>query len=541
MALQKLAIAIFAYYAAITIQGCGGGDEGEKEDATASTKAPVTTTATTPAPTAAATPAPTPTPTVAAAEVVTGSLSFAMTPEEATSVADAFANDDTKAEVTAAFASSISAGIAGVEAADVAINDIIAARRLTIRSLGSHATGSLKVDYAITVPATVSDIGAAITSVDTATVTAAVQTGLRSIPVLATIEVASMETPTAPTTLSPCMAEFENINMEMMKGEMDGMKTTPGLCSGFEGFATHCKKSDWGALTAEEKDRTGGMSYDDALKTKDQRCSPCGKGWEMLKKKMDGGRRLGGHEGGQGGDSGPTKEQCDEMDKFIADCPNKADFDALEIQCGGDDHGANGGHSHSHHDRALGGHVATTTTTNEGSGYGYGYGVAETTPAPVSGCYGGPMCKAAYGAGLINSMHGCCDCTRFGPSEEECNAGAGVMWSDKCLGLCYDGPDVINGAAAEAGCYGGPACDEAFKAGNIGSKHGCCDCGEVTETECTAGAGVSWYAQCGTGLCLPDWRNPLMDSGPKCGDDGFEKYDNIKAALDEMKQGCGTA
>merc|ERR1719201_1299948 len=92
--------------------------------------------------------------------------------------------------------------------------------------------------------------------------------------------------------------------------------------------------------------------------------------------------------------------------------------------------------------------------------------------------------------------------------------------------------------AATAGCYGGPACDEAFKAGNIGSKHGCCDCGEVTETACTAGAGVSWYAQCGTGLCLPDWRNPLMDSGPKCGDDGFEKYDNIKAALDEMKQGC---
>merc|ERR1719160_1060410 len=124
-------------------------------------------------------------------------------------------------------------------------------------------------------------------------------------------------------------------------------------------------------------------------------CSPCGKGFMMLMKKMDGGRRLQG-----GGDSGPTTEQCDAIDKFISDCPDKTAFDALELQCGGDDHGDQGHHDHSghsHHDRALGGHVAATTTTDEGSGYGYGYGVAETTPAPVSGCYGGPICKEAYG------------------------------------------------------------------------------------------------------------------------------------------------
>jgi hypothetical protein len=30
----------------------------------------------------------------------------------------------------------------------------------------------------------------------------------------------------------------------------------------------------------------------------------------------------------------------------------------------------------------------------------------------------------------------------------------------------------------------------------------------------------------------------LSDSGPKCGDYGFEKYDFIKAAIDEMKKGC---
>ena len=49
MALQKLAIAIFAYYAAITIQGCGGGDA--DDDSTVAKTAPTTAKpTTTPAP-----------------------------------------------------------------------------------------------------------------------------------------------------------------------------------------------------------------------------------------------------------------------------------------------------------------------------------------------------------------------------------------------------------------------------------------------------------------------------------------------------------
>ena len=40
MALQKLAIAIFAYYAAITIQGCGGEEEPTKTAEAMVTNAP---------------------------------------------------------------------------------------------------------------------------------------------------------------------------------------------------------------------------------------------------------------------------------------------------------------------------------------------------------------------------------------------------------------------------------------------------------------------------------------------------------------------
>jgi hypothetical protein len=624
MALQKLAIAIFAYYGAITMQGCGGEETTTEAKATT---APETAKATpTPAPTPA--PAtPTPAPTVAAAEVVDGSLSFTMTPEAATSVAEAFLNDEAK--VAAAFASSIADGITGVDEADVAITDISVARRLAIRIL---STGSLKVDYAITVPAsiTVSDLGAAITSVDTATVTAAVQTGLRTVPGLDTIEVADMATPTAPEKLSKCMAGYMKVDMMMEKGEVDG------LCAGLEGFVTHCKKAEWEALSDDDKKKTDGMPYDGALQKKKEMCSTCGQAYHKLMTKMDG-RRLGGHEGtralstsncggcynadgthqvvcekdgavsssncggtwmadaaqycsgcvGTAQQSGPSQAKCDEMDKFIADCTDKGAFDALKIECPKKDGHHGGGHSGPNHNhRTLGGHDLTTTTANQGSGYGYGYGMAETTAeperemapgcysargsgtfpnknrycfrdGPVAGCYSGPACQAGAAAGLIPNSHGCCDCTRFGPIESECTGDIGT-WFDgsegqNCAEMCYTGADVVDGKVVTAACYGGPICDEAkdkgvmdmlntHYGGSYTGKHGCYDCGmgDSGEIECEAGAGSGWYTTSGNGMCMPDWRKEmyLSDSGPKCGDDGFEKYDFIKAAIDEMKKGC---
>jgi hypothetical protein len=284
--------------------------------------------------------------------------------------------------------------------------------------------------------------------------------------------------------------------------------------------------------------------------------------------------------------SGPSQAKCDEMDKFIADCTDKGAFDALKIECPKKDDHHGGGHSgHNHNHRALGGHVTTTTTANEGSGYGYGYGVAETTAeperekvpgcyvprsgsfpngnrecfkdGPVAGCYSGPACQAGAAAGLIPNSHGCCDCTRFGPIESECTGDIGT-WFDgsegrNCAEYCYAGADVVDGKVVTAGCYGGPICDEAkdkgvmdmlntHYGGSYTGKHGCYDCGmgDSGEIECEAGAGSGWYTTSGNGMCMPDWRKEmyLSESGPKCGDDGFEKYDNIKAAIDEMKKGC---
>jgi hypothetical protein len=175
----------------------------------------------------------------------------------------------------------------------------------------------------------------------------------------------------------------------------------------------------------------------------------------------------------------------------------------------------------------------------------------------VAGCYSGPACQAGAAAGLIPNSHGCCDCTRFGPIESECTGDIGT-WFDgsegqNCAEYCYAGADVVDGKVVTAGCYGGPICDEAkdkgvmdmlntHYGGSYTGKHGCYDCGmgDSGEIECEAGAGSGWYTTSGNGMCMPDWRKEmyLSDSGPKCGDDGFEKYDFIKAAIDEMKKGC---
>jgi len=259
--------------------------------------------------------------------VVEGSLSFAMTPEAATSVADAFADDATRADVSAAFAGSIADGITGVDAADVQITEISVARRLTSRSLGSHDTGKLKVDYAITVPATVSDIGTKITALDATAVTTAVQTGLRNSGVqsLSAIEVASMETPTAPTALNKCMAEYMKVGGAMDQGNMDG------ICGAFDSFMTHCKEADWNKLSADEKAKTDNMPYDGAMKTKDQMCSPCGRSFQEMKMKMQGQgeRRLGQH---TGGDEMPAAT-CAKMDAFLDGPCTEAIFDPMEMAC----------------------------------------------------------------------------------------------------------------------------------------------------------------------------------------------------------------
>jgi hypothetical protein len=240
------------------------------------------------------------------------------------------------------------------------------------------------------------------------------------------------------------MAQFMKVSMEMQKIEKAGQMTSNGLCDGFEGFATHCKETEYDGLANKPSDDDGDIKFETIMNMKDQKCSPCGKGWMMLNKKMGDGRRL----------SGPTQAQCDEMDKFIADCPDKASFDDMKIECGNGHHG--GGHNH----RALGGH--TGTTANQGSGYGYGYGMMETTTAaptptpPQEGCYAGPACVDAVNAGLRDSPHGCCDCGRFGPlNADECHSLPGAMWFDgidnDCAGMCIDGPAIIGGEQKNGG------------------------------------------------------------------------------------------
>jgi hypothetical protein len=478
--------------------------------------------------------------------LISGQLSFECA--DAAAVESAFGEESTKAAVSAAFAGSIAGGIDGVAAEDVQINGISAVRRLQTPGRSLNAA-SLQVDYMITT--TVADIATKITTVDTTAVSTAVTTELQKVTGLEAVSVVMQPvTADSVTAMPKCLAQFQKVSMEMQKKDKAGKKTSDGVCGSFEGFATHCKKADYDGLDKDMKptDDEGEITYASIVKMKDQMCSACGKGFLMLMEKMDGGRRL------QGSDSGPTQAQCDAMDKFISDCSDKTAFDALELQCGGDDHGDQGhhgeGHSgqgHSgHHNRALGGHDVAT-----GSGYGYGYGMTETTPAPEpqEGCYAGPACQDAFKAGVLTMAHGCCDCTRFGPKNaDECHAHPGAHWFDgvtsDCAGMCYEGPAIIDGKPKWEGCYAGPLCAELFAEGHdwMPMKHGCCDCTEITETECTAG-GAYWFGaesqSCGARNCIPDWRH--KSSGPKCGDDGFQKYDSIKENLDEMKQGCGTA
>jgi hypothetical protein len=403
---------------------------------------------------------------------------------------------------------------------------------------------------------TVADIATKITTVDTTAVSAAVETGLKAVPGLEAVAVTGMETPAAPMAQPKCMAQFMKVSMEMQKSEKAGQMTSNGLCDGFEGFATHCKETEYDGLANKPSDDDGDIKFETIMNMKDQKCSPCGKGWMMLSKKMNDGRRLSGHA------SGPTQAQCDEMDKFIADCPDKAAFDELKIECGHGHHG--GGNTHNH--RALGGHNAGTTA-NQGSGYGYGYGMMETTTAaptptpPQEGCSAGPACVDAFNAGLRDSPHGCCDCTRFGPrNEQECEALSGATWFDgienDCAGMCIEGPAIIGGEQKMAGCYGGPLCKSSFAEGHdwIPIPHGCCDCshdmarnaeGELLVKEvCLAETGSrNWFPGCGVNYCIPDWRIhgiEMYESGPKC-DHGVLTYDNVMATIDEMKKGCGGA
>jgi hypothetical protein len=337
------------------------------------------------------------------------------------------------------------------------------------------------------------------------------------------------------------------VDMEMMKGNM------VGICAGFEGFVTHCKKTEWEALSADDKQKTGDMLYDGALKKKDQMCSPCGKSFQELKMKMEveQGRRLGGHTGHTS--TGPSKDQCDEMDKFISGPCTEAAFDALEIGCGlgddaRDDAGGQSGHSHGHsrallsgpepgYARALGGHVAATTTTdNHGSGYGYGYGMMDIGHSDGS-CYSmvthvvtcnvdEATCLAEgnywYASGYKSARSGCCHCKSGCAAEDRSDTCSYYDLREGGLsaGSCYSmSTHQITCNVAESDCG-----EYWYEPGFVSSRSNCCHC---------YGSCASTSADCN----YSDDPYPKPD-GPKCGDDGYEKYEFIKEMVDKDKEGC---
>merc|ERR1719443_1329438 len=93
-----------------------------------------------------------------------------------------------------------------------------------------------------------------------------------------------------------CMAQFQKVSMEMTKNEKAGKMTSDGLCDGFEGFTTHCKKADYDATDKNMKptDSDGEMTYDGILGMKNERCSACGKGFMELAAKMNSGNEQSG-------------------------------------------------------------------------------------------------------------------------------------------------------------------------------------------------------------------------------------------------------
>merc|ERR1719183_1475651 len=179
MAACALPAFILVLQGVFLIQGCGGGEE-VPDAVVATTSAPDTAKAATPAPTAAPEEETTASPeevVPGSEKTVAGSLEFTMTSAAAASVTAAFDDPSTKAEVSAAFASSLADGLPGIDADDILIKGIStsSSRRLKKERLLQAAT--LVVDYVIVLSPSVDETSIAdgVAAVDTTAVTASVE------------------------------------------------------------------------------------------------------------------------------------------------------------------------------------------------------------------------------------------------------------------------------------------------------------------------------------------------------------------------------
>jgi len=390
-----------------------------------------------------------------------------------------------------------------------------------------------------------------------------------------------METPVAPSAQPKCIAQFMKVSMEMMKNEKDGKMTSDGLCDGFEGFTTHCKKADYDATDKDMKptDDEGEMTYESILGMKKQRCDPCGKGFMELSMKLSPPPPAGGNNGCYDVKNTHTTH-CEKDGATEAAC---AQNEGMWLTPSGTctDGSSTGIHSPPADRRALSSRMAKFFSfsklarrlsempemtaekctaidafiagdckkddfdamefsdchdddddddDHDASGHGNG-GSGHNHGSRALGMHESAGGGSGYGYGYgeveetVEGCYGGPDCKEAGKAHGCCDCGYGAK--DSC-GTSYGDPngmwsDQCAGLCYEPppimGCYAAPACDAA------GREHGCCDC-EMGKEECDALGGYPmglWSDGC-RGLCLPCTKTL--------------KYDTIKADLDKMKAEC---
>jgi hypothetical protein len=264
---SKLAWALLAYYAVVTLQGCGG--EASDKTTVATTDAPAEETA-----------APTPVPTPAEIAAVRGSLKFGMSADDARAIEDTLRSEK-QDEVKEAFATGIAGGIAGVATEDVGIRDIWSTgRRLEGRRLDGHDSAGIELDYVITfeVGTTTGDaMATAITKVDTEKMSAAVGTELAAVEGLEDVTVESMATPEKPREMDVCEANFNPVGKEL---NVRGPPDLDALCEAFDGFFLYCPLAE---MKKTENPPPDTEAWYENIETMDKQfCSVCGKAFQEV-------------------------------------------------------------------------------------------------------------------------------------------------------------------------------------------------------------------------------------------------------------------